>query len=68
MILFKKPEQFSKYLGYFGNIICCLELSNIAKSGRTDPVPRLDEEAGSTVSCNTIFLFFVVEVGRLVIS
>ena len=33
--LYKKPKQFSKYLGYFGYNICCQELSNIAQSGRT---------------------------------
>ena len=35
-MLFKKPKKFSKYLGFYCNKICCLELQKIAKSGCAD--------------------------------
>ena len=34
VILFKKSQQFSRYLDYFCNKICCQELLKIAKSDR----------------------------------
>ena len=35
VMLFKKSNQFSRYLGYFWTKICCRELLKIAQSGRT---------------------------------
>ena len=50
-MLFKKPKQFSKYLGYLGNIICCRKLANIAQSGRTALLLVVAEQINQ--SCQT---------------
>ena len=41
-------KQFSKYLGYFCNLICCWELSKIAQSGHA---------AAADDDVDSIFLF-----------
>ena len=58
VILFKKSQQFSRYLDYFCNKICCQELLKIAKSDRGALAEEKEsekvEELFNCESCKTV--------------